>query len=49
MEKIVWQNDVFNGVTIAKLFDGPHSKEIRINLQKDSEMKEHQAPGEIVI
>ena len=31
MEKIVWQNDVFNGVTITKLFDGPHSKEIRIN------------------
>jgi len=34
MEKIVWQNDVFNGVTIAKLFDGPNSKEIRINLEK---------------
>jgi len=49
MEKIVWQNDVFNGVTIAKLFDGPHSKEIRINLEKGAQMKEHRAPGAIMV
>lgn len=49
MEKIVWQNDVFNGVTITKLFDGPHSKEIRINLEKGAQMKEHKAPGAIMV
>ena len=49
MEKIVWQNDVFNSVTVAKLFDGPHSKEIRINLEKGAEMKEHKAPGAIMV
>lgn len=49
MEKIVWQNDVFNGVTIAKLFDGPHNKEIRINLEKGAQMKEHKAPGAIMV
>ena len=49
MEKIVWQNDVFNGVTIAKLFDGPHSKEIRINLEKGAQIKEHKAPGAIMV
>ena len=49
MEKIVWQNDVFNGVTIAKLFDGLHSKEIRINLEKGAQMKEHKAPGAIMV
>jgi hypothetical protein len=49
MEKIVWQNDVFNGVTIAKLFDGPNSKEIRINLEKGAQMKEHRAPGAIMV
>ena len=49
MEKIVWQNDVFNGVTIAKLFGGPHSKEIRINLEKGAQMKEHKAPGAIMV
>ena len=49
MEKIVWQNDVFNGVTIAKLFDGPSSKEIRINLEKGAQMKEHKAPGAIMV
>ena len=49
MEKIVWQNDVFNGVTVAKLFDGPHSKEIRINLEKGAQMKEHKAPGAIMV
>ena len=49
MEKIVWQNDVFNGVTIAKLFDGPHGKEIRINLEKGAQMKEHKAPGAIMV
>lgn len=49
MEKIVWQNDVFNGVTIAKLFDGPNSKEIRINLEKGAQMKEHKAPGAIMV
>ena len=49
MEKIVWQNDIFNGVTIAKLFDGPHSKEIRINLEKGAQMKEHKAPGAIMV
>ena len=49
MEKIVWQNDVFNNVTIAKLFDGPHSKEIRINLEKGAQMKEHKAPGAIMV
>ena len=49
MEKIVWQNDVFNGVTIAKLFDGPHSKEIRIDLEKGAQMKEHKAPGAIMV
>ena len=49
MEKIVWQNDVFNGVTVAKLFDGPNSKEIRINLEKGAQMKEHKAPGAIMV
>ena len=49
MEKIVWQNDVFNNVTIAKLFDGPNSKEIRINLEKGAQMKEHKAPGAIMV
>ena len=49
MEKIVWQHNVFNGVTIAKLFDGPHSKEIRINLEKGAQMKEHKAPGAIMV
>ena len=49
MEKIVWQNNVFNDVTIAKLFDGPHSKEIRINLEKGAQMKEHKAPGAIMV
>ena len=49
MEKIVWQNDVFNGVTIAKLSDGSHSKEIRINLEKGAQMKEHKAPGAIMV
>ena len=49
MEKIVWQNDIFNGVTVAKLFDGPHSKEIRINLEKGAQMKEHKAPGAIMV
>jgi len=49
MEKIVWQNDVFNGVTIAKLFDGLNSKEIRINLEKGAQMKEHKAPGAIMV
>ena len=49
MEKIVWQNDVFNGVTVAKLFDGPHSKEIRINLEKGAQMKEHKAPSAIMV
>ena len=49
MEKIVWQNDVSNGVTIAKLFDRPHSKEIRINLEKGAQMKEHKAPGAIMV
>ena len=49
MEKIVWQNDAFNGVTIAKLFDGPNSKEIRINLEKGAQMKEHKAPGAIMV
>ena len=49
MEKIVWQNDVFNGVTIAKLFDGPNNKEIRINLEKGAQMKEHKAPGAIMV
>lgn len=49
MEKILWQNDVFNGVTIAKLFDGPNSKEIRINLEKGAQMKEHKAPGAIMV
>jgi hypothetical protein len=49
MEKIVWQHNVFNGVTIAKLFDGLHSKEIRINLEKGAQMKEHKAPGAIMV
>lgn len=49
MEKIVWQHNVFNGVTIAKLFDGPNSKEIRINLEKGAQMKEHKAPGAIMV
>ena len=49
MEKIVWQNNVFNGVTIAKLFDGLNSKEIRINLEKGAQMKEHKAPGAIMV
>ena len=49
MEKIVWQNSIFDGVTIAKHFDGPHSKEIRINLEKGAEMKEHKAPGAIMV
>ena len=49
MEKIVWQNDVFNDVAITKLFDGPHSKEIRINLEKGAQMKEHKAPGAIMV
>ena len=49
MEKIVWQNDVFNGVAITKLFDGPDSKEIRINLEKGAQMKEHKAPGAIMV
>ncbi|MFC2346003.1 cupin domain-containing protein [Campylobacter sp.] len=49
MEKIVWQHNVFNGVAITKLFDGPNSKEIRINLEKGAQMKEHKAPGAIMV
>jgi hypothetical protein len=49
MEKIVWQNTVFDGVTVAKLYDGATSKEIRINLQKGAEMNEHKAPGAIMV
>ncbi|MGP1484982.1 MAG: cupin domain-containing protein [Campylobacter sp.] len=49
MEKIVWQNLVFNGVTVVKLYETNHSKEIRINLQKNSTMKEHRAPGAIMV
>lgn len=49
MQKIVWQNNEFDGVKVAKLFEGKNSKEIRINLQKGAIMKEHQAPGDIMV
>ncbi|MBN7288602.1 MULTISPECIES: cupin domain-containing protein [Campylobacter] len=49
MEKIVWKNDIFNGVAVTKLHEMGGMKEIRINLQKGSEMKEHRAPGEIMV
>ena len=49
MEKIVWQSNVFNGVTVTKLFDGSNSKEIRINLESGAIMKEHKAPGAIMV
>lgn len=49
MQKIVWKNENFNGVTIAKLHEMGGAKEIRINLQKGAVMKEHQAPASISI
>ncbi|MFL1706062.1 cupin domain-containing protein [Campylobacter sp. MOP7] len=49
MQKIVWKDENFNGIKVVKLFEGSGSKEIRINLQKGHEMKEHQAPGAIMV
>lgn len=49
MQKIVWRDDKFDGVKAVKLFESPGSKEIRINLQKGSMMKEHKAPYGITV
>lgn len=49
MQKIIWRDDKFDGIKVVKLFEGSGSKEIRINLQKGSMMKEHQAPGAIMV
>lgn len=49
MQKIVWKDEKFNGIKVVKLFESSSSKEIRISLQKGHEMKEHQAPGAIMV
>ncbi|MDO5045133.1 cupin domain-containing protein [Campylobacter sp.] len=49
MQKIVWKDDKFEGVKVIKLFERQGSKEIRINLQKGSIIKEHQAPSAIMV
>ncbi|WP_169776979.1 cupin domain-containing protein [Campylobacter mucosalis] len=49
MEKLVWQNNTFDGVSVFKIFESKSTKEIRINLQSGSAMKEHQAPGAIMV
>lgn len=49
MEKIVWKSEKFDGITVTKLHETSSGKEIRINLQNGSVMKEHQAPGAIMV
>ncbi|MBR8462096.1 cupin domain-containing protein [Campylobacter sp. faydin G-24] len=49
MQKIVWKNESFSGVTATKLHEMDGDKEICINIQKGAEMKEHQAPGAIIV
>ncbi|WP_430803614.1 MULTISPECIES: cupin domain-containing protein [unclassified Campylobacter] len=49
MEKLVWKDEKFNGVTVTKMHEMNGTKEIRINLEKGAVMKEHQAPGAISV
>ncbi|WP_430805441.1 cupin domain-containing protein [Campylobacter sp. 9BO] len=49
MEKLVWKDEKFNGVTVTKMHEKNGIKEIRINLEKGAVMKEHQAPGAISV
>lgn len=49
MSKLTWQTDVFNGVIVNKMHEMGGVKEIRITLEKGAVMKEHQAPGAIMV
>lgn len=49
MQKITWNTDEFNGLNIQKMFESPSFKEIMITMQAGSEMKEHSAPGFIIV
>lgn len=49
MEKLVWKDEKFSGVTVTKMHEMNGTKEIRINIEKGAVMKEHQAPGAISV
>lgn len=49
MEKLTWKDDEFKGIKIVKMHETSEIKEIRISLEKDTTMKEHKAPGAIMV
>lgn len=49
MQKIVWKSCEFEGVIVDKMHDMGGVKEISIRLAKDAVMKEHKAPGAIMV
>ncbi|PSM51951.1 Cupin domain-containing protein [Campylobacter blaseri] len=49
MKIINWKNEDFRDVSAIKLFEHSGGKEIRISMEKDSFMKEHQAPAAIMV
>lgn len=49
MQTFTWQSSEFNGVLVDKIHEMSGVKEIRIRLEKDAVMKEHKAPGAIMV
>lgn len=49
MQIIKWETNSFDGVQVTKILEKDSFKEIRIGMQAGSEMKEHSAPGSIMV
>ncbi|MDL0089669.1 cupin domain-containing protein [Campylobacter gastrosuis] len=49
MQTFTWQSSEFNGVLVDKIHEMGGVKEIRIRLEKGAVMKEHKAPGAIMV
>ncbi|BCX79375.1 cupin domain-containing protein [Campylobacter sp. 19-13652] len=49
MQILKWGVDGFDGVLVNKMHELDGVKEIRISMQAGSQMKEHSAPGKIMV
>lgn len=49
MQVLNWNVDKFDGVQANKMHEMGGTKEIRISMQSGAEMKEHSAPGDIMV
>ncbi|CAD7287575.1 hypothetical protein LMG7974_00454 [Campylobacter majalis] len=49
MQTFKWLDENFSGVTVAKIHEMGGVKEIRINIEAGAMMKEHMAPGAIMV